>query len=249
MTEALRLLPDGAGRVAITGVYGVDRPRPGGRPWVMANFVSSVDGATAVEGRSRALGGPSDLAAFRALRAAADVILVGAGTVRAEGYGPARPSSEVRAARRAAGRAEVPAIAVVSGRLDLDWGSPLFHEAETRTIVVTTGGADARERARAAEVADVLVAGDRALDLHAVVAELGRRGAGVVLTEGGPGLLGTLVEADLIDEMCLTVAPMLVAGEAARVAHSATAAPRDMRLASALLADEGHLLLRYVRQD
>ncbi len=246
MTTARRLLPAPPARIDVVDAYDVRRPRPPARPWVVANFVASLDGAVSVGGRSGGLGGPTDKAAFHALRAAADVILVGAGTMRAERYGPARPSAEARARRRERGRDEVPRIAVVSGRLDLDLGAPFFTEAETRPIVVTHEAADPARRAEVAGVADVLVAGATAVDPADALGALGVLGADVVLAEGGPTLLGGLITADVVDELCLTVAPLVAAGEAGRIAHGHEEAVREMEVAHVLAADEGHLLLRYL---
>ena len=115
---------------------------PADRPWVLVNMVASLDGAITIADRSGGLGGPADKAMFSALRGVADVVMAGAGTVRAEGYGPARPSDAVRAVRRARGQAEVPRIAVVTRSLDLDLATPLFTEAVEPTIVITCASAD-----------------------------------------------------------------------------------------------------------
>ncbi len=125
--------------VDAAGLYAADHRPPGpDRPWVAVNMVASVDGAVTVEGRSGGLSSPGDKAIFFALRSVADVILVGAGTVRAENYGPPRISPEDQAARQARGQAPVPTIAVVSGRLDLDPGHRLFVDSPTRPVILTT---------------------------------------------------------------------------------------------------------------
>ena len=107
-------------------------------------MIASLDGTTVVDGRSGALGNPTDARVLGALRRAADAVLVGAGTVRAEGYGPARPTAATRAARRARGQDEVPRIAVVTRSLDLDLSTPLFTEPEAPTIVITSASAESR---------------------------------------------------------------------------------------------------------
>ena len=215
-------------------LYGGERSGPPERPWVMANLVASLDGSAAVEGRTRALSGPADRALFRRLRAQADVVLVGAGTVRAEGYGPVR------------GAGPAP-IAVVSRSLELDWDSALFTEAAVPTLVVTCAGADATRRARAAQVAELVMAGDQWVDIGEAIAQLGRRGHGVVLCEGGPCLLGELVVADLLDELCLTLSPLLAGGAGPRIVTGAVVpAPLPLRLAS-VLEDDSDLFLRYLR--
>lgn len=228
--------------------YAADqRAGNGGRPWLVVNMISSLDGATAVDGVSGPLGGPADKEVFGAVRAVADVILVGAGTVAAEGYGPPRPSAARRRERRARGQQPVPRLAVVSRRLELDLDSRLFAPGSERPLVLTTADADPVRRQGVAEVAEVVEVGEREVDVATAVELLGRRGAGVVLAEGGPTLNGQLVAAGLVDELCLTLSPTLVAGDSARVSHgpfAAMAAP--MRLDRVLTADD-LLFLRYVR--
>lgn len=223
------------------------RPAPHGRPWVLVNMVASLDGAIAVADRSGGLGGPADKAMFAALRGVADVVLAGAGTVRAEGYGPARPSDATRAARRARGQAGAPRIAVVTRSLRLDLAAPLFTEPVEPTIVITCAAADSARRAAVAEVAELLVAGDHEVDLAAALTQLSERGAEVITCEGGPRLNGDLVVADLIDEWDLTVSPVLVGGEAGRSSRGPDpAAPGAMRL-DRVLEDHGFLLTRWLR--
>ena len=222
------------------------RPARPDRPWLLVNMVASLDGAIAVDGRSGSLGGPADKAMFAALRGIADVILVGAGTVRAEGYGPPRPSEAVRAARRARGQAEVPRLAVVSRSLDLDPTAPCFAEANAPPCVVTCGAAPADRRSDLAAVATVVAVGDVEVDLAAALARLAADGAGVVLCEGGPSLNGDLAAAGLIDEWDLTVSPLLVGGTSARAVHG-PALPDPSRFAlDRLLEADGLLLGRWI---
>jgi 5-amino-6-(5-phosphoribosylamino)uracil reductase len=223
------------------------RPAPDGRPWVLVNMIASLDGAITIEERSGGLGGPADKAMFSALRGVADVILVGAGTVRAEGYGPARPSEAIRAARRARGQAEVPRIAIVTRSLDLDADSSLFTESVQPPIVITSGSSDPARRTAFEDVAELMVVGDDAVDLEAALASLREAGTEVVTCEGGPSLNGDLVAADLVDEWDLTVSPLLVSGHAGRSSRGPLPpAPISMALARMLEAD-GHLLTRWVR--
>jgi riboflavin biosynthesis pyrimidine reductase len=198
-----RLLPDPADPV---DPYEALRPPPG--PWVRVDFVTSVDGTvTDAEGRSGGLGGPGDKVVFSALRAHADVVLVGAGTARAEGYGPHRPTAANRARRRADGRAETAAIAVVSGSLELDPDAPLFTQAQVPTVVVTHAAAPADRRAALERAGRVLVAGRDRVDLGEALRGLRALGLASVVCEGGPVLAGTLFTAGLADELCLTLAP------------------------------------------
>ena len=226
---------------------GDERPAPEDRPWVLVNMVASADGATAVEGRSGALGGPADRAAFTALRAIPDVILVAAGTARAEGYGPPRTPPALQAARQARGQAAKPRIALVTRSLDLDFGSELFADPASRCLVIAPQDAAPDRLAAAAEVAEVVTAGRGGVDLPLALSNLRTLGATVVLAEGGPSLLGQLVAADLVDELCLTLSPSLVAGESARIVHGPDlpGGIAPLRLERALEQD-GVLLLRYL---
>jgi riboflavin biosynthesis pyrimidine reductase len=246
-----QLLPEPADDVDPLEAYGADeRPAAGRRPWLMVNMVSSLDGATAVEGRAAGLGGPADRAVFRILRGLADVILVAAGTVRAERYKPHRPTDEMRALRTARGQSPTAPIAVVTGTLALEVDTPFFTEAEARPIVFCPAIADPGRRRALEAVADVVPAGEDRVDLGLVLADLGRRGAQIVLSEGGPSLVGQLVEGGLIDELCLTLSPMMVNGLSPRVAYGAPPAdgPARFDLGRALEDDDGYLFFRYVRR-
>jgi riboflavin biosynthesis pyrimidine reductase len=229
-------------------VYDEVREAPEGRPWVIVDMVSSVDGATAVAGRSGGLGGPGDKAVFRALRAVPDVILVGAATARVERYGPVRLDDEVRARRVARGQSSLPRLALVSGRLDLDPDAVMFTEAAETPLVFTTERA-AEQGGRFEGRAELVALGPTSVDLTKAVAELDRRGAQVVLAEGGPHLNGQLVAAGLVDEWCQSVAPMLVAGDSARVAHGTDPAAPVRLVLHRLLEQDGYLFLTYRRAE
>ncbi|MGY4857884.1 pyrimidine reductase family protein [Cryobacterium sp. AP23] len=216
------------------------------RPHLRVNFVSSLDGAATHDGLSGGLGDDADRLVFDTLRMLTDVILVGAGTVRAEGYGGIRFTDTAVAWRLANGLPEHPPVAIVSGRLDLDPVHPVFTRAATRPLVVTHAQAPAERRAALAAVADVLVCGDAAVDHALMVRTLTQRGYRQVLCEGGPSLFGSLLAADAVDELCLTLSPLLESGRAPRIAAGDSATPRRMRLAHALPAGDT-LLLRYLR--
>ena len=207
-------------------------------PFVRVNFVSSVDGAVSVDGRSGGLGSEADKAVFGLLRELAEVVLVGAGTVRAEHYRGAR--------RPTRGRATPPPIAVVTGSADLDPGSRLFTDTLVAPLILTTEDAPSeRRRALVAAGGELVVL--PALTPDVLLAELDRRGLHRVLCEGGPSLLGALQAADAVDELCLTLSPLLVGGEVGRIAHGPAGSPaRTMTLAGALQSDDT-LLLRYRR--
>jgi riboflavin biosynthesis pyrimidine reductase len=203
-----------------------------------------------VAGRSGELGGPGDQQVFRALRAACDVILVGAGTLRAERYGPPRLDDTIQDRRVLAGQTALPRLAVVSRSLALDLTSALFTTGDPPPLVITAPGADQVRRVEVARVADLLLAGQGdEVDLEAAMASLGEMDVEVVVCEGGPRLNGGLFDADLIDEVCVTIAPTLVGGTSARLTSGARQElPRGFELAH-LLEHEGELYLRAVRAD
>ncbi|QNE47784.1 pyrimidine reductase family protein [Glaciihabitans sp. INWT7] len=212
--------------------------------WLRVNFVSSVDGASTVDGLSGALGGEADHRVFDLLRELTDVVIVGAGTVRGEGYGPMvlPPASVERRVSR--GLAPHPVFAIVSNRLDLDPSSRIFTEAPVRPIVVMTDAAPRDRRDALSAVADILIAGDSQLDPARLVAGLAERGLTQQHCEGGPSLFGALLAAGAVDELCLTVSPQLVAGEAGRIITGDLSSPRDLALGH-VLASGDTLLLRY----
>ncbi|OHV40747.1 hypothetical protein BCD49_09015 [Pseudofrankia sp. EUN1h] len=217
---------------------------PLGTAHVRANFVASADGAAEVDGRSGGLGGPADRRVFRTLRWLADVVLVGAGTARTEDYGPAVVPPERREIRVAAGLAPVPPIAVISGSLEFDPAARLFA-AEVRPLLLTRASAPAERAAALREVAEVVVCGDERVELGVALAELVARGLPRVLTEGGPVLHGQLVGAGLLDELCLTIAPLLGGpGHLGIVAGLPWPSARTMTLRQ-LLEEDGELFLRY----
>ncbi|WP_329793633.1 dihydrofolate reductase family protein [Lentzea sp. DG1S-22] len=203
---------------------------PRGRTWVTANFVSSADGSVSVDGRSAGLGSPADKKIYLLGRELADVVLVGAGTVLAEGY---------RGARRAT---PLP-IAVVTARGTLTPDLPLFTDTSVPPIVITT------EAARMPPLpADVVIAGEQEVDLNVAVAELAARGLHRIDLEGGPRLFGTMVAEGLVDALNLTLSPVLAVGDASRIAHGPVVPPVDLALESVLREDDV-LLLRYRRRD
>lgn len=228
-----------------------ERDGPGGRPWVAVNMIATVDGAAAdAHGLTGDLGGAGDRAVFSALRGIADVVMAGSGTVVAEDYGPSRPRSEIVAQRTARGQEPRPRIAVVSASLGIEPSSRLFREAtdDVRPIVLTAARADPARRQALEAVADVHVAGEDQVDWPTAVDLLGTLGARVILCEGGPRTNAGLIAHDILDEMCLTIAPALVGGPATRIVHGRRpAAPRGLVLDRVLIDDEGFLFLRYVR--
>jgi riboflavin biosynthesis pyrimidine reductase len=239
-----QLFPAVADSVEPAEVY-ADLPVVKGRPSVRLNMIVSVDGGTAWNGVSGALGGPADKALFGVMRSFPDVILVASGTMRAENYGPAILPEEVQDDRLARGQAMVPAIAVVSASCRFDWTLPFFTAATARPIIVTVDAASADDRARAERVADVVIAGERTVDLARALGALSERGATHVLAEGGPTLNGELASAGLLDELCVTLSPTLASGDAKRIiAGSSLDALERLRLRSVCEQDD-YLFLRY----
>lgn len=217
------------------------------RRWVRANMVSSVDGAAQADGKSAGLSGEADKKVFRALRGLADVILVGAATVRTEGYRqPAVPREQFAQARSAAGQAPAAAIAVVSASLDLDFDAPLFREAAVPTITVTVTDAPPDRLAAARDAGEVLIAGTIRVDLAAAVDQLAETGRGRILCEGGPSLISGLAHARRIDELCLTVSPQLLSGHAKRIADGPPLEPPLPLTLHTLLMEDGFLFTRHL---
>lgn len=231
----------------ITAYLADDRTHDDDRPWVLLNMIHSLDGAVTVDGLSGALGNEADFAVFKTLRSIADVVLVAAGTARAEGYRPPSVSVEERDRRRAAGQAERPTIAVVTRSLRLDLDSDLFSDPDYRPVVVTVEDSDPRLRSDVAERADVVVAGAGDVDLTAAIRQIGAERGPTVLAEGGPTLNAQLAGLDLLDECCVTTSPLLVGGPAGRIVGSgAEHEPRAFLLDRAM-AVRGLLFSRFVR--
>jgi riboflavin-specific deaminase-like protein len=220
----------------------------GVRAGVALGMVSSVDGAAALTGRTAALGGPADRVAFGRLRAACDAILVGAGTVRDEHYGPPGGSRERRADRLARGLPVVPRLVIVTGRLALEPDHRVFGDPSQRPLVVTTSRASEDAAARLAPVADVVRVGDEAVDLPAVLEQLADLGLARVLCEGGPSLNAALLDADLVDEVFLTLYPALLGGVAPRIVEGDGQTQLHRLALVAVHEHDGELLLRYRRQ-
>ncbi|MEY9952808.1 pyrimidine reductase family protein [Leifsonia sp. EB34] len=243
-----RILPlpaeEGVGDGRIAELYS----EGAGDPWLRVNFVSSIDGAATRQGLSGGLSGDADHRVFDLLRRLSDVVLVGAGTVRAEGYGAMRVDEASQRARRDAGMTAHPVFAIVSASLDLDPASPIFREAPERPIIVTTELSRRDTREALADVADVVVCGAERVEPSRLVAVLAERGLTRIHCEGGPHLFGDLIAAGVVDELCLTVSPTLEAGVASRIsAGAAPILPVGMRLAHVLRSGDT-LLLRYVRR-
>ena len=218
------------------------------RRWLRVNFVSSADGAASVDGLSGGLSSAADKRVFGILRVLTDLVLVGAGTARAEQYKPARRRDSLAQLR--AGRPAAAPIALVTRTLGLNLSSPLFTEAapDSRTIVITCASSDPELRSETAKVADVIVAGGDTVDLTAALDELAGRGLGRVLCEGGPRLFGDLTAAGLVDELCLSLGPTLAGPGASRIIAGEPSEARPLALRQVVADDDGFLFCRYFAQ-
>jgi riboflavin biosynthesis pyrimidine reductase len=238
-----RLLPDPDDAVDLIDAYGY----PPGRTWLRANMIASADGAATIDGRAGGLGNATDQQLLGLLRALADVVIAGAGTVTAEGYGPARARPEYQEVRAAAGQSPAPTMVVVSQRLQLDFESKYFAQASQRPIIVTCAAAPADRLLAARSVAEVVVAGDTAVSPALMVEALVGLGHRRLLCEGGPTLLGTVVADGVLNELCLTIAPMLVGGPSRRVIEGPPLDPAPKMTLTQLLQDADDLL--YARYE
>jgi riboflavin biosynthesis pyrimidine reductase len=243
MDDMRALLPVVQEDVDIHAWYAQDWLDRGG---VRVNFVSSADGAATADGKSRGLQTPGDNAVFAALRDLADIVLVGAGTARAEGYRGIEFSERRATLRRDLGLADHPPVAVISRSLRLDPASELFTRGSRRTVVITTSSAQGAVLDQLQEVADVILAGDDDVDLNAARAALVERGHRRILCEGGPTLFADLTQAGAVDELCLSLTPMLVGPGAQRIVTGPMWAEEPVPLLlEGVLEEDGALFLRY----
>lgn len=240
-TRFTRLLPDAGAIVDATAwIESLAFEPPASRPHVVVNFVASADGRAQVDGRSGALGDAGDKALFHALRERVDAVLAGTGTLRAERYGRILGKPERRARRIAAGRSPEPLAVTISRSGEVPIEIPLFAELEARVVVFGSMSTDPGRLD-----ADVRV--EPFSSLAAALETLRvRDGVETLLCEGGPTLFAALLEAGLVDELFLTLAPRLVGGgEALAITEGpALPAPAELDLRSAY-EREGTLFLRY----
>lgn len=212
-------------------------------PVLRANFIASADGAASVGGLSGGLHGPGDKEIFDTLRMVCDALVVGSGTVMAENYDALRLTPPARAWRLAHGLPEFPLMVIVSRSLKLNLDQLVFADAPIPPIVVTSKSAPTADVEKRAEV---IAVGDDEIDLAAMVAALHERGATQLLSEGGPNLFNSMIAADLITELCLTVSPLMVGGGPGRITAGPPGPSREMSLRHALSLQD-MLFLRYVR--
>ncbi|MGO1684956.1 MAG: pyrimidine reductase family protein [Brachybacterium sp.] len=228
----------------------VDRTHPRHECWVTGHMVAGLDGTAAIDGPVGALSTAPDQSLFRRMRQIADVVLIGAETVRREGYAPIRLSDEAREQRRLRGQSPTPPVAVVSRSLDLDFTSSVFARAakDARTLLITCASADPRRLDAAREVATVIIAGQERVDPATALQALAERGHRVVLCEGGPRWLGELVAADRLDELCLSLSP-LMGGDPLPVSVTPPGAGLSYFTLKSTMVEDGTLFLRYESQE
>ncbi len=253
-----RLLPSGPPATAteIVENFGLDAPRaPGGaqtpgpaRPRVLLNMVSTLDGRATIGGRSGPIGNRADRELFHALRAVVDAVLVGAGTARAERYGRLVREESVRERRRARGLASEPLACIVSGRLALGPEIPLLADPQARVAILTASAASLHDCE--AHIEYVRAAREGRLDLSGALTEVAERfGVRTVLCEGGPHLGAQLLQAGVLDELFLSLAPLLAggdtSGEVLRILAGVDLDPPVELELLGVLESESHLFLRY----
>ena len=220
------------------------RPReraPAGRPFLFLNMVASADGRATLEGRTAALGSEADTLLLTELRAVADAVLVGTGTIRAEGYGRLVRNAERVARREAAGLAPTPTAVLLSRTFDIPWDAPLFAAADQPVLVYAGAGGEPPEVAAPVEVVRLDDPSPAA-----AMADLRSRGIRALLCEGGPTLNGALLLAGVVDELFLTLSPLLTGEPAAPRLVEGTALPEPVPLELEWVLRHGEeLFLRY----
>jgi riboflavin biosynthesis pyrimidine reductase len=239
------LLPEPAEDVDLHEFYARDWLERGG---LRVNFVASADGDAQAGGKSKGLQTSGDNRVFAALRDLADVVLAGAGTVTIEGYRAIKLSERRRAIRREYGFREVLPIAVVSRTLRLDPESSLFRDAPDtdRTLVLTSAASPIEHRAALEQVADVVICGDVFVDAAEARRALEERGLTRILSEGGPIAFADLALGGVVDELCLSMSPLLVGPGPTRIVAGPEVWPDTRPLAlMALLEEDGAVFLRY----
>lgn len=211
------------------------------RPYLVMNFVTSLDGHATIAGRSGPLGSDTDMEMLQRLRTRVDAVMIGAGTMRAERYGRIVSDPQLRAYRERIGLAHDPLAVIVSGRLALPWDAPLFTDGGGRVVVFTASEDDPPETATPVTV----VRHEGTVELARALEWLRReRGVRSVLSEGGPLLHGRLREEGLVDELFLTIGPKLVGGTGPRIIEGTLPDVVDLELVW-LLEAEGELFARY----
>ena len=217
-------------------------------PWIRMNFVSSIDGAVTIDGSSTGLGTPADKKVFGILRELADVVLVGAGTARTEGYKGVRTNEARRQRRLERGLTAVPPIAVVSTHASVDPESFLLTDTSVPPIILTSTDASSERKAALRKAgAEVFEIGTGSVPSEAILRTLDELGLHRVLCEGGPTLFGQLIEDDAVDELCMTTSPLLTGGASGRISKSPNGVRNQMACRHILTDEDATMLSRWVR--
>lgn len=222
--------------------------------WLRTMMVMTLDGATVgPDGLSGSISGPADKRVFMEARRLSDAVLVGAGTIRAERYRPMPAKPEWQQARAAAGLAPAPRVVVVSGRLDLPWEEPLFRDSAVPVIVATTESVDSPARAEVPAQVELVEFGHDRVDIAELVGWLRELGLRRIVCEGGEALLDAVVRADLVDEMDLTISPVLAGGgylpDPVRDARAAIGGDYPRFSLANQFEEDGFVFCRFLRHD
>ena len=237
--------PDNDGVVVDKANVMESYPWPEGRVWVRAMMVTTLDGAAVgPDGRSGTISSDADRHVFDAVRRDTDVVLVGAETLRVEQYTPMKAKPADTSRREAAGQLPAPVIAIVSGSLDLPWTLPIWAQSTHTPLILTPEDADEDKVATARSYAEVITL--KEVSPQAIVDALAARGLRRIVCEGGPSLLQAMIAADLVDEVDITIAP-LVSGNDATARTAMLDEPTRYRLVQVLEAEE-FLMTRYLAE-
>ena len=234
--------PPGPPEAFYTGL-GLNDRAPADRPYVIANFISSVDGKATADGRSAALGSLGDRAVFHLLRTEVDAVLAGTRTLFVENYGPLTKEPRLAELRVQGGRQPQPLGVVISRTGTIPFDIPLFADPASRVAVYAPAGVTAPDCAAQVTVHEG-GSGDGTL-AEAMASLRADYGVRSLLCEGGPSLFSAMLVHGLVDELFLTFASKVVGGDGMGIT---TGRPldelADVRLVSAL-ENEGTLFLRY----
>ncbi|RLE23988.1 MAG: hypothetical protein DRJ50_05350 [Actinobacteria bacterium] len=230
MIDVMRqLLPEPATEITVQDAYSRPLGHHADRPWVTLSMVASIDGSTVVDGDSGPLSSPTDSAVLAQLRKLADIIIVGAGTVRGEGYGPpSKPGQRV---------------GVITAHGSVDLTTPLFTSGAGFIITTIDGPLKSDD-------VDFLRAGHGRVDLAAAIRQIPELdpSAAIVQAEGGATLNGALLEADLLDELNITTSPATVGGGGPRISARAPDHQNQFELAQLAIDQQSFMFSRWLRR-
>ena len=228
------------------------RPVIRSKPWILINMVNSIDGSISFDGRAGGLSGPSDKRVYQIIRSLADIILVGAGTIRAESYrAPRTPERNIAEIRKLRGQDQRPRLAVVSGQLNLDPKIGMFSESlneDKPPIIYTTKNASQKRKDSLSSYAEIIEFENETISIEEILADLSKRNTKIVVCEGGPNLNSHLLAAGVIDEYCLTISPCTVGGnDPTTLIEQVVDKPTKLHLDRIMMEDD-FLFCRYLTQ-